>query len=492
MKKIFFLLTITILMLNANDKVYQGCGANEQDARLNLANNISTKIESTTFIKKENSSFFGLSNYTKIFTRSSKQTTNLALKEVTISKKDGEVCATIKKDKLLELTKSLISKVTLYNPSILPKYEKDKVVKINEIISDIKKSIVLYGVFEDKFSKSTLNMLENKLKLFTNLRAKYNSQFAKITIIGDYTKLLIDNKKYKANKEIFLKDSEHKYKIESTKYCPIQGEFKLLKNQDFQKVINLNNYNLPYIIINANKKDAKLTINNQPYPLGKKYIAKKCDGSDISYSVKYEDEVKNGTFELNANNSLTKEFTFYSKKEKRKFVELSKSYEDSSRLEIKYGYMAVDIDDDYKDYENLHTVQLNYITTRYAFRYGFGALYGKGDNSKAYELYYNIGLQLANISNDTALHIGSVVIIPSLTAQIGAGYHKLYKKDDEQNYIDKFDDTDEITWENNGIAKLNFGIDFLVNKNIGINIFAQKQYTMERAVTFGTGLSLKF
>ncbi len=492
MKKIYISILFAMISLNASSDIYQGCGTNEQDARLNLANNISTKIESTTFLKKENSSFFGLSNYYKTFTRSSKQTTNLALKEVTISNQNGQVCATIKKDTLLDLTKELIKKVSLYNISILPKYEKDKVIKINDILGDIKKSIVLYGVYQDKFPKNTLKILEDKLKLFTNLRAKYNSQFAKVTVVGDYSDLIIDNKKYKANQEIFLKAGKHKYKVDSKEYCKVEGEFTLENNIDFEKVVNLNKYNRPYLIINTNKKDALLTINNQEFPLGKKYIANKCDGSDISYSVKYENNVENGILKLEPNNVLKKEFTFYSNYEKKKFVKLSNSYENSSRLEIKYGYMIVNLNDDYKDYDNLHTIQINYIHTKNAFRYGFGAVYGENNSSsKAYELYYNIGLQLANISNDTALHIGSVVIIPSLTAQIGAGYHKLYKEDG-QTYIDKFDDTDEITWDNNGIAKLNFGIDFLVNQNIGINIFAQKQYTMEKSVTFGTGLSLKF
>ena len=147
--KLLLTLMLSSSFLSANDKIYKGCGVDEQKARLNLANNISTKIESTTSIDKSNSSIFGIKLFSKTFRKNSRQTTNLSLKEVVVSHENDKVCATITKDKLLKLTKQLIQKIDGYSINSLPKYEKEKVIKINSILSDIKNSIVLSELFED-------------------------------------------------------------------------------------------------------------------------------------------------------------------------------------------------------------------------------------------------------------------------------------------------------------------------------------------------------
>jgi hypothetical protein len=486
------------IYLGANDQIYQGCGINESEARLNLANNISVKIESSTFLKKENNSWFGLSSYSKTFTKSTKQTTNLALKDITITKKDNQVCATIKKDKLFELTKALITKIKKYNKSILPTYEKDKIVAINSILSDIKNGLVLAEVYQQKLPKDTIQQLQKKQKLFVNLREKYHAQFAKIVVVGKYDRFEIDNKSYDTNKEIFLKQGKHKYTIISKGHCKIEKNFTLQKNQDYEEVINLNDYNLPYILITSNKQDAQLKIDNKDYQLGKKYIANRCDNTQIPFAITFEDQKENGTLTLQPNNYIQKDFVFYSHKELKEFANLSQSYAKASRVEIKYNYIIVDANKDYEDYENLQGVELNYINSKSFLRYGYGLLYAQGTQnlqkqSKAYELYYNLGIQLFEIgANNSALHIGSVVMIPKLTAKVGVGYHELLNLKTNQ-LVDSFDgEDDSISWQNNGILKATFGIDFLVNKHLGINIFAQKQFTMEESYSIGAGVSFGF
>ncbi|MEA2017950.1 MAG: hypothetical protein U9N59_05840 [Campylobacterota bacterium] len=494
-KLLLTLLLCSTSLLIANDNIYKGCGENENEARINLANNISTKIESTTSLEKSNSSIFGFELFSKTFKKNSKQTSNLSLKNVQISNENDKVCATIDKDELFILTKQLITKIDNYNEKSLPKYEKDKVIKLNEILSDIKNCIVLSEVYQNVLEKDTTKNLQQKQKYFLNLRKQYHSQFVKITIIGDFSKLEIDNIKQNHNKELFLKSGNHKFKITSSKYCEIEKEFTLNSSEDFETIINMDEYNFPYIIVDSNKKDAVLSINNENKILGDKHIFKNCDGTNIPYWVTYNNQKENGNFTLNPNESLEKSFIFYSNKELSQFNELSKSYEDTTRLEIKYGYMGVSLSDDYEDFENINTLQVNLINTTKAFRYGFGAVYGQSDNSTIYELYYNIGLQLSRLGETSSIRLGPIVMIPSLTAQIGVGYHELYDTKNEL-LVDRFPTNEDIE-ENNfsrdyGVLKTNFGIDFIVNKSIGINIFAQKQFTMEKSTTFGAGLSLGF
>ena len=493
--KLLLTLILSASFLGANDKIYKGCGVDEQKARLNLANNISTKIESTTSLDKSNSSIFGIKLFSKTFRKNSKQTTNLSLKEVVISQENNKICAIITKDKLLNLTKQLIKKIDGYSINSLPKYEKEKVIKINTILSDIKNSIVLTELLEDKLENNSIQKLQDKQKYFINLRKQFNSQFVKITILGDIDKLFIDNIEKSQNLELFLKPGNHKLTIKSKNYCEVQKEFILVKSKDYETIIDMNQYNFPYIIIDSNKKEAILNIDSIQKELGEKHIFKKCDYSNIPYSITYENQKESGLFALKPNQFFEKKYTFYSNQELSRFKELSKSYEETTRLEIKYGYMGVNLTKDYENYENLDTVQLNLIHTIKALRYGIGAVYGQGENSTAYELYYNLGFQLTRLLEDSPVRLGPVVIVPSLTAQIGVGYHELY---DTKNkvFVNTFrtvgDPEENDFLRDYGILKANFGIDFIVNKNIGINIFIQKQFTMEKSTTIGAGLSLGF
>ena len=494
-KLLLILILTSTTFLMANDDIYKGCGINENEARLNLANNISTKIESTTSLEKSNSSVFGLELFSKTFKKNSKQTSNLSLKNVKIINENDKICATIHKDKLFELTQQLIEKVNTYSDKSLPKYEKDKVIKLTDILSDIKNAIVLSEVYQDKVTEDTTKQLLKKQKYFLNLRKKYHSQFVKITVIGEFDTLTIDNKNQTKNKELFLKAGNHKFNIKSSNSCEIEKEFTLKNSEDFETIINMNEYNFPYIIIDSNKKDAILSINNEKKVLGDKYTFKNCDGTNIPYSVTYNNQKENGNFTLNPNETLEKSFTFYSNQELSEFHKLSKSYEDTTRLEIQYGYMGVNLTDDYEDFENINTLQINLINTTKAFRYGFGAVYGKGDNSTVYELYYNIGLQLSRLGETSSVRLGPIVMIPSISAQIGFGTHELYDTETEvlkNTFRENLTEDENDFIRDHGILKGTFGIDFIVNKNIGINIFAQKQFTMEKSTTFGIGLSLGF
>lgn len=475
------------------DNVYKGCGVDENQARLNLANNISTKIESTVFLEKKDTTFFGFDNFSKTVMSSSKQSSNLSLEEVVIFKQEKEVCATISKNKLRSLTQNLLAKIKTYTPKSLPEYEKEKVVKIKTILQEIKNAMVLVSIFKEKSFRENIEELEKKEKLFTNLRSKYSSQFAKITIVGNYKTLLMDNEEVKQNSEIFLKPGNHKYEIHSSKHCRIEGRFSLEEHHDFEKIINMNDFNLPYLIINSNKKYAKLTINGKSFPLGKKYIGKVCDDSNLPYTIEYENKKENNTFRLAPNETLVKNFTFYSQQEVKKFNTLAKEYIKRDRVEVKYGYMNVTHNAEYNDYENMNTLQLNYIKSFKSLRYGYGILYGKssGGKSKAYELYYNAGYELSKFMNNNALHIKSLVVIPNISLQLGIGKHTLYNKNTDKT-INKYDDLEKISWQNNGIGKLNIGADFVIHKNFAFNFFAQKQFTMEKSLTFGTGLIVSF
>jgi len=491
-KKALLMLALSTVAYSSENN-YTGCGLNEPEARLNLANNISTKIESTSFLEKSSNSIMGIDLFSKNFIKSSKQSTNLKLKNLKITTKDNQVCASIEKDKLYEISKQLISKVSNYTKSSLPEYEKDKVIKIGSILTDIKNAIVLADLFHDKFPSSTVEELEDKEKLFVNLRDQYNSQYAKLTVVGKYDKLLIDNKLVDQNKEYFLKSGLHKYEVVSSKHCPIQKEFTLDTNQDFEAVVNMNDYNLPYIIINSNKEDANFKLNKESKTLGKKYSIKNCDNSELPYSVTYHDQIENGILELSANSAVEEDFTFYSQSELNKFIKLAKSYDEGTRVEIKYGYLPISLLEGYEDYEDIHTVQLNWINAYKALKYGYGLEYGQADMSKVYEIYYNLGFQLTKISDDTALRIGSVVIVPSLTAQVGFGKHELYNTVNETFKSDKFNDDEEEKFADDYVVlKGTFGIDFVLNENIGLNIYFQKQFTMEQSYMFGTGVSLSF
>ena len=496
------LLLSTLLLSSfvfASEEVYKGCGTDEQSARVNLANNISTKVESTSTLDKKNRSILGIDFFSKSFSRQSKQTTNLELQNVKISSEKNKVCASVTKDELYDLAIKLIEKIKTYDGLNLPQYEKDKVIAINNILVDINNALSLSDLFKQKIEEKTKELLKEKKIYFTNLRNRYNSQFLKVTIVGEFDKLNIDDKSAKSNEELFLKEGTHKINVDAKGYCPIETSVNIEKNKDLQKIINIDDYKLPYMIISSNKDNANLKIDGKTKELGVKHIFKYCDNSEIPYEISYGEQKKSGTFSLKPNNSLEDSFAFYSQKELNQFRDLAKSYEDTTRLEIKYGYMGVSLKDQYKDFEDLNTLQINLINSKKAIRYGYGLLYGQGDLSKAYELYYNLGVQLATFGTDNnALRVGPVVIVPSITAQVGVGYHKLYKEDetDSSNYKSRFNKLNED--ENYDfsrdtlILRGNFGIDFIVSEYIGFNIFASKQFTMEESTTFGAGISISF
>lgn len=474
-----FLLSTTFLFASN----YEGCGVNEKEARQNLANNISTKVESTSLLKKKNYSFLGIESYEKSFSLVSKQTTKLNLQDLNIYDKGDLVCASISNKALYMHTQNLVSKSLSYTDFDLPQYEKEKVPKINSILSEINSAISLSDLYANRFSKKTKDSLKRKLTYFTNLRNRYNTQFVKVNVIGDYDSLKIDGKKIAENSEIFLKAGKHKLEVESYMHCPIQKEFILEKNSDLESTIKMDKHKLPSLLISSDKS-AKFIVNGKTRRLGKKIYFNRCDDSTISYSVKFDNEVKNGTFQLSANNSYEKEYNFYSRAEKRDFTILSNSFDDGKRLEIKYSKLKP------KDsnLQEMHSINVNHLENSDWLRKGFGFLYAQGEDSKGIEFLYNYSVQVNKLLRNEPLRVGSVVFVPNFGVQLGVGYHDVYNKKRKQN-IDTFKGSNIIN--DYGVAKANAGVDFVINQSMSANIFINKSFTMEESSSIGAGISLK-
>jgi hypothetical protein len=475
-------------------EVFEGCGENETVARDELAKNIYVKVESkyssTEILKDENfkSDIYSHSN----------QSTSLSLAGIQIKNKNNKVCASISKDKLKEQTDSMISKVNSFNIYKLPKDSKEAHKKLVAIIKEVVQVINLVQALSDEYSTRVIERFQKKRQTFEKKLETIQPQSVMFNLASKDSRIYIDgnNQNYKINKKINLRTGDHQYVIKSNKHCDIKGDFKLNKYED--KIINIdvNDFSTPKITIFSDKPLHLLKLDGKRIKTGEPTYINRCEGS-VSYEATYtggiEKEMKTGSIDLKPKLEKEIELSFISHQEIQNLQKLANSFRTSGRVEVLYSY-SMDLDKN--RIFNTHNFNLHYLKTKKLFRYGFGFLYGEKNGTELTEAFAILGLQFTQYgSRNKPFRIGtSFTYVPFLGVKLGLGYHSY--RDGDNTLIDTYPneerDGEKDFLRDYVILKPTLGIDFLLNKEFALQVYADYSVYIENRITVGTGLSLKF
>jgi hypothetical protein len=561
-KKMFFkifLLFLTISSAIADDD-FKGCGEDEDKARKELSSAIHVTVKSgfqkfaSTIGNK-----IGIDE-TKFF---SNQETNLELSGLERSEEDEKICFSISKEKLRENAETIFTEISNSNNSTeivekakrgiaiakalgdndliekfsqkinsaekessflsfsqikakiqnfaMPEDEKEAFEKLSKMISDIRNKIT------NSDDPEQIAFLEETKSKFQTLLGKLKLQSVIFHIEGGRNlKIFIDSDRdaFGSGEKISLQTGTHNYTIEGEDICPITGEFSLKELENIEIAnIDLREHTLPQVSFSSNKSEnIDLKLDGKDIALVKKHQLKKCEGT-ILYSATFNDgefqDVENGEIDLKAGLDKDIFLKFISTGELKAIKNEMKSYVDGDRLEFLVSYSSTSDSETYNSDDNLEVknFEINHMTQKRLFRYGYGFMVGVDDFDKPttrnYELYYSFAMHFATIGkSEMPLQIAkSISFIPYFGAKVGLAYHE-YHQNGETKYVfptkEDLEDSESKTaddWKfsrDTLLFKPYIGVDFVLSKGFALKVFAEQSIYQDKRFHIGTGLSVEF
>ncbi len=514
--KFFFINSVSISILFAGtNSDYIGCGSDETIAREELAKSISITVK-TSFDKQE---AITDDKATRYLSSVSNQSTNLNLIDVVIQKQnDNQICAIVSKDSLRKSLESAKIEIKDFKSSMLIGSPEQKRKTLNQKIEICESGIKLASLFADAQAGT---LFQNKLTEFQQIIDNDNFQSVKFNIEGGSgLEIFIDgnNQSHKINESISISSGSHQYKISGTNICDINGNFDIYKNEN----IIINNISVAEYIrpkvsftTNQNVSYVKLNVDGDEVAVNREVILKKCSGN-IPYSASYNDgtytDLARGSVEnIEPNINKTIHLPFLSIGDIKAMKNEIDTYMNGQRIEFLYSYSMKTISaNDQKDYDlkkHTNNFEINLLTHKRFFRYGYGFMIGADNFSeptnKLIESYMYGAIQFSSFGQyDLPLRIGSVSLIPYLGMKIGVGFHEYItadgekawnhpaEGDDDYKYVpDKYEfDFERDLW----LMKPIVGIDFIISKGFAFKIYGEQSLKIDKRLHIGTGLSVEF
>ncbi len=292
-------------------------------------------------------------------------------------------------------------------------------------------------------------------------------RYPQITILmHKKAELKIDDKAEKINQAITLMPGEHHYYLSSKLFCPMTGSFTLKLGETKSIEIDSDASGFAQLTVNSNKEAAKLTVNGKAFKLGQTQTFKGCKTKEVSFSVRFEDQVQTQTLTLTPGYMKTISVNFLSNEDKKLLNKVASVYRNKNRLVARIGF------DNYEN-ETLQTYGGSYIWHKDWLRHGFGFDWGDNDTISAYHLHYSLAIQLTSFGSDQLpFHIGNFSLIPYIGTQVGFT-HKDFGLD-----------------KNGQFAKLDTGVDLAINSSMSLQLFFQKNFYLDEETRIGIALSL--
>ena len=231
MKKII-LSTVVIATLSFG---YEGCGIDKKEALNALSKSIYVNVNNQ-FTKNEEVhkgflEFF--SNFSKSIKNTTSQSSNLTLKNVTFTTKNGEVCASVDKKDVINSANNNLNYLNSFEMSDLPNNFQDKQKEIKNILNKIAFTKAILNLNKSQISK--LNKLEKSLKDLSHKGAvifNLNIPYAEIKISSQ-------NRIYTPSDEVLLPAGNYSYKITAKGYEDKIGSFKITPSKEIKIKANL-------------------------------------------------------------------------------------------------------------------------------------------------------------------------------------------------------------------------------------------------------------
>jgi len=469
MKKLLLLPIIASLGI-----AYEGCGLTKKDALNNLSQSIYVNINNQ-YQKKEKLTIGLFESFSKNVVNESSQTSNLTLKNVKYTQKNGKWCASVNKTDVQASAKDDLNFLLNFNLSQLPTNFNDKQKKINSLLAKIS---FVKGVLNNLKSSEIqkLTSLEKQLKDLSNVgEVIFNTNIPNATI-----KIAGKNKTYKPSQSILLPNGEYSYTISAPNRCPITGNFTIKAKQSFS--INKDLLTYPVITFTSNQNSVNLLVDGKKEKINKPLTIKKCDGKAI-WSMSFEDQIEKGEVSLKAGLKDTINQDFTPKLEMKKIKAKIQYYTHSKEVTINYGY-AITTSDNKKQWDSEERIEVRQFNNYGIYKLGLGLLGGTQDKWTAkdmneLELAISARVQIPELA-DTTFHISKIPVIPYFGVEGGWDFYKFI---DKGNY-----DTNDIT----SIFRGTIGSTFLLHKQFGFNIEYSKDFMEKRDYIFSMGLVMDF
>ncbi len=298
-------------LAKANSLIWKSCAKDQKEAKTAL-NTLMFKHAGKT---KEKGFFDSI---TSIFSgNDDDMIINLFTKQITYTKKPKEVCAIIKKDELLNVTKSMYADMTHFSFSSLDKDPTKRYKEIQNLLEQLKVSKALIALYPDIYTDiytdthfQTLAQLKSTLQ---SELEKTHPQYVVFHIKGKQITLKLDNKVIKNNKKYYLPEGDYTYTITTPKRCPITGTLSLDKFENIEIEDDFEDQQLPTVIFVTDKElnivlDGRIIKPNIVTPINK------CQG-EAHYVVKFAGQSDMGEIDLSANATETVELEFLSPQE---------------------------------------------------------------------------------------------------------------------------------------------------------------------------------
>ncbi len=472
-------------------RTYEGCGETEQEALKKLSSSIAVKVVSSFSRSKQISSNKEDDDVVKEKMESNlSQKSNLYLRNVQYSQKQGKFCASVSEDSLFQMAKNLSETLAAYNLKNLPKANKAKVQKAEKLLSDYDILETYYVLFQDRLSRANLRKAEKLGKALRDILDSTYTQFVEFSGPVTSFALYIDGISKNAKGKIALGIGEHSYLIRSKGFCDIIGDFKLDEDEYKKIEIPFEDNDLPSLLVSLSllgegHEAFQLNINGQKYGFSRRWVSpRELCGTTISYQIVQGQQIH--AYELYLKPGRKKEVSkeFVSDAYKRKKLESVHSLfaQGSSYISAQYHYTTPN--NDYSTSEEIHHFSLSLLKRKSAIMFGPGLRYGRTDNeSRDISVNYSFYLHLKQIGDSPLTIFSRIPFVPYAGLQVGVGYldYNATKHNDQEDWLKK-----------NVSARIAGGIYFPVNGDIGLDLTAQRLITQDMAWSFGIGGLLKF
>lgn len=524
---------MTSVILSASSN-YEACAKSKDEAKAELAQQISTNIQTSFNSNSKVSTDMLGTNSKEEVAYTIQSSSSLTLSNVKFKSKDKEICASVTKDDLIRTAKGKIKSVKAIKLSKLPKDEIDTVNLLEGYLNDTNQAIAIASLMSDEFSSKDFDLLNEKKKALLDKRSKYNGQKISFNIspidavltidgktqnrhynislkpgkhnylitmpnykdykkeftlnknqsktvtidlagnrypqvyfaVSDNAKVKINNKTLSANSYETIEPGEHKYKVTLDGYCPDMGDLEIKLGETKTIHVDIDSLKFPTLTINSNQESAKLKIDAQPYSLGQRKVFKECQEGTVSYSVSFDGDSKTDSTTLSPGMDKVIGVDFLTKSNKEELKRQAEAFRTKDRYSISAQYAIA------KNYK-MPVYALDIMKHRNWLRIGGGAVLGYNNTNTIADLHVNAAFQLTEFGEDKLpLHIDAYAIIPYVGFQGAVAYNTFY--------------ADDYAFASKAVL----GSNFVINKDVSIDLFAHKNFIYAEEYVIGIGLSL--
>ncbi len=305
-------------LAHSESLVWRSCDKSKEKAKTAL----NTKLFKDK-TKEEKEGFFA--SIASVFTSDETTMIDLFNEQVSYVKKEGQECAVIKKEELLNIAQSMNADVKRFNKNLLDKNPKKRYTQIHNYFEHLSVTKALIELYPETFKNTDFSRISKIKDMLSEILKTTYPQNVIFHVKGEQgITIKLDDKIVQNNQNLYIPHGEHSYSITTKDKCPINGTFSL-DLEDEEKInedFSSNNY--PTVLFITDKTPS-IAVNGQIIKPNTITPIKECD-ADVRYVVKFAGQNKDGELSLSPGKAYQIELDFLTKKELKVFNDAKTKY----------------------------------------------------------------------------------------------------------------------------------------------------------------------